>query len=92
MSAAGSQRQRTELAWLRMTLSSWAMAVLTARTTFPAGLIVVAGPAALTAIAHARRRRLGEDAAPAALRRETAMLLAVACAALVAAAALAGRV
>jgi lysylphosphatidylglycerol synthetase-like protein (DUF2156 family) len=75
----GLQEQRTELAWLRTMLSSWAVAVLTARTAFPIGIIAVSGPMAVTVIAHARRRRLREEGTPPALTRTVAMLLAVAC-------------
>jgi lysylphosphatidylglycerol synthetase-like protein (DUF2156 family) len=77
--SGGLQRQRTELAWLRTILSSWAVAVLTARTAFPVGIIAVFGPVAVTAIAHVRRRRLREDGTPPALTRTVAALLAVAC-------------
>jgi uncharacterized membrane protein YidH (DUF202 family) len=83
---SGLQRQRTELAWLRTVLSSWAVAALTARTAFPIGIVALTGPVAVTAIAHARRRRLREDGAPAPLSRTVAMLLAVACVVITAAA------
>jgi lysylphosphatidylglycerol synthetase-like protein (DUF2156 family) len=75
----GLQRQRTELAWLRTMLSSWAVAVLTARTAFPIGIVAVTGPVAVTVIAHARRRRLGQEATPPPLPRALALLLTVAC-------------
>jgi hypothetical protein len=75
----GLPGQRTELAWLRTILSSWAVAALAARTAFPIGVIAVAGPVAVTVIAHARRRRLRQDGAPPPLPRTVAMLLAVAC-------------
>ena len=75
----GLQRQRTELAWLRTMLSSWAVAVLTARTAFPIGIVAVTGPVAVTVIAHARRRRLRHEKTPPPLSRTLALLLAVAC-------------
>jgi hypothetical protein len=80
VSGSGLQRQRTELAWLRTVLSSWAVAALTARTAFPVGIVAVTGPVAVTVIAHARRRRLRENAVPPTLSRTAAVLLAVACA------------
>jgi hypothetical protein len=78
----GLQGQRTELSWLRTTLSSWAVAVLTARMAFPVGVLVLTGPVAVTVIAHRRRRRLKRTGTPAALDRGTAILMAVACAAI----------
>lgn len=77
--SAGLQRQRTELAWLRTMLSSWAVAVLTARVAFPVGIIAVTGPVAVTAIAHARRRRLSAEGTPPALPCGVALLVAAAC-------------
>lgn len=79
MSASGLQSQRTELAWLRTVLSSWAVAALTARMAFPVGIIAVTGPVAVTVIAHARRRRLRKKGVPPELSRRAAVLLAVAC-------------
>ena len=76
----GLQGQRTELAWLRMTLSSWTVTALTVRLAFPLGLLAVTGPLALTAVAHARRRRLRAGGTPPALSRRVAMLTAAACA------------
>lgn len=84
----GLQRERTELAWLRTMLSSWAVAVLTARVAFPVGVIAVAGPVAVTVIAHRRRRRLSGGGTPPSLPRGTAVLLAAACALIGVAAAL----
>jgi uncharacterized membrane protein YidH (DUF202 family) len=77
--SAGLQRQRTELAWLRTMLASWAVAVLTTRMAFPLGVIAMTGPVAVTAIAHARRRRLNRDGPPPTLPRSVAMLVAAAC-------------
>jgi hypothetical protein len=76
--SSGLQGQRTELTWMRTTLSSWAVAVLTARMAFPVGVIAVTGPVAITAIAHARRRRLRTSGPPPPLSRGTALLLSVA--------------
>jgi lysylphosphatidylglycerol synthetase-like protein (DUF2156 family) len=86
--SGGLQSERTELAWLRTMLSSWAVAVLTARTAFPVGMIAVTGPVAVTVIAHRRRRRLAEAGTPPSLRPATAILLAAACAAIAVTAAL----
>lgn len=80
--SSGLQSQRTELAWLRTMLSSWAVAVLTARVAFPVGIIAVTGPVAVTVIAHRRRRRLAGESTPLALSRGTAILVAAACAAI----------
>lgn len=79
MSTSGLQRQRTELAWLRTVLASWAVAALTARMAFPVGIVAVTGPVAVTVVAHARRRRLRERSVPPALSRTAAVFLAVAC-------------
>lgn len=84
---SGLQGQRTELAWLRTMLSSWAVAVLTARVAFPVGIIALTGPVAVTAIGHARRRWL-RDEPPPALSRVVAALMVTACAGIVVAAAL----
>ncbi|MGH3374124.1 MAG: hypothetical protein ACRDP6_05250 [Actinoallomurus sp.] len=77
--SAGLQGQRTELAWLRTMLSSWAVAVLTTRVAFPLGAIALTGPVAVTAIAHARRRRLSGDGTPPVLPWSVAMLMTAAC-------------
>lgn len=76
---SGLQSQRTELAWLRTMLSSWAVAVLTARVAFPVGIIAMTGPVAVTVIAHRRRRRLAGGGTPPSLSRGTAVLAAAAC-------------
>jgi hypothetical protein len=72
----GLQTQRTELTWSRTTLSSWAVAALTARVAFPAGIIAVIGPVAVTALAHARRRRLRTGDPPPVLSRRAVLLVA----------------
>lgn len=79
VTGSGLQSQRTELAWLRTVLSSWAVAALTARMAFPAGIVAVTGPVAVTVIAHARRRRLREAPVPPTLSRTAAALLVLAC-------------
>ena len=76
---SGLQRQRTDLAWLRVILASWAVVVLAARVALPVGVLALAGPVALTAIAQTRRRRLRDDGAPPALSRGMAVLMAAAC-------------
>jgi len=80
VNASGLQCQRTELAWLRTMLSSWAVAALTARTAFPVGIVALTGPMAVTVLAHLRRRRLREDGTPPPLPRAVALFMAVACA------------
>jgi lysylphosphatidylglycerol synthetase-like protein (DUF2156 family) len=77
--SSGLQSQRTELAWLRTMLSSWALAVLTARVAFPVGIVAVTGPIAVTLIAHRRRRRLAGDGTPPSLSGRTAIFAAAAC-------------
>ena len=77
--SGGLQQQRTELAWLRTMLSSWMVAVLTTRVAFPLGIIAMTGPVAVTAIAHARRRRLSREGTPPVLPRSVATLVAAAC-------------
>ena len=75
----GLQRQRTELSWLRTTLSAWAVAALLVRLDFPVGVLAVTGPVAVTMIASAQRRRLGEADAGGTLTRRAALLLTAAC-------------
>jgi hypothetical protein len=76
---SGLQRQRTDLAWLRLVLASWAVVVLTARVALPVGVLALIGPLAVTAVAQARRRRLRDDATPSALSRGVAVLMVAAC-------------
>jgi hypothetical protein len=76
----GLQRQRTELAWLRTTLSAWAVAALMVRLDFPVGVLAVTGPVAVTVIASAQRRRLANGDAVRALTRRWALLVTAACA------------
>ncbi|GAB2800750.1 hypothetical protein GCM10027176_00960 [Actinoallomurus bryophytorum] len=77
--SAGLQRQRTDLAWLRLVLASWAVVVLTARVALPVGVLALMGPVAVTAIAQARRRRLRGDGTPPTLSRGAAVLMVAAC-------------
>jgi hypothetical protein len=77
--SAGLQRQRTDLAWLRLILASWAVVVLTARVALPVGVLALMGPVAVTAIAQSRRRRLRGDGTPPTLSRAVAVLMVVAC-------------
>jgi lysylphosphatidylglycerol synthetase-like protein (DUF2156 family) len=76
---SGLQRQRTDLSWLRLVLASWAVVVVTARVALPVGLLALVGPAAVTAVAQSRRRRLRGDGTPPALSRGSAVLMMVAC-------------
>jgi hypothetical protein len=43
------------------------------------GVLALAGPVAVTAIAQTRRRRLRDDGAPPVLSRGVAVLMAAAC-------------
>ena len=76
---SGLQRQRTDLAWLRLILASWAVVVIAARVALPVGVLALMGPVAVTAVAQVRRRRLKDDGTPPALSRGVAVLMAVAC-------------
>lgn len=78
--SSGLQVQRTELAWTRTTLASWALALLTAKIAFPAGTLALAGPVVVSAIAYRRRRRLRSEPPPPSLSRAEAGMLALACA------------
>lgn len=78
--SSGLQVQRTELAWARTTLASWALALLTAKIAFPAGTLALAGPAVVSAIAYRRRRWLRSGHPPPSLSHAEAGLLALACA------------
>lgn len=77
--SSGLQVQRTELAWLRTSLSCWAVALLTAKIAFPYGAISLAGPVVVSAINYGRWRRLRHDFPPPRLSRAEAGLLTVAC-------------
>jgi len=77
--SAGLQSQRTELAWLRTTLSAGGATAIAARGAFPVALLALAGPVAVTLVAHARRRRLAEEGVPPALTAAQAMPVAAAC-------------
>jgi hypothetical protein len=86
--SSGLQSQRTELAWLRTTLSAWAVTAIAARVDLPVGMLAVAGPVAVTLIAYARRRRLREKVLPPALAPAEAAPVAAACVLIALAAAL----
>jgi Mg2+/citrate symporter len=75
----GLQVQRTELAWVRTTLSCWAVALLTTKIAFPYGALSLAGPTIVSAINYMRWRRLREDHPPRRLSVAEAGLLTVAC-------------
>ncbi|MCO6007642.1 DUF202 domain-containing protein [Actinoallomurus purpureus] len=78
--SSGLQAQRTELAWLRTTLSSWAVGLLALKIAFPVGAVALLGPLAVTVVAHRRRRRLRAYGVPPPLSRAEGMLVAGACA------------
>jgi uncharacterized membrane protein YidH (DUF202 family) len=86
--SSGLQSQRTELAWLRTTLSAWAVTAILTRVNFLVGMFAIAGPVAVTLIAHARRRRLREERLPSTLAPAEAMTVAAACVLIALAAAL----
>jgi uncharacterized membrane protein YidH (DUF202 family) len=86
--SSGLQSQRTELAWLRTTLSAWAVTAIAARVNFLVGMFAVAGPVAVTLIAHARRQRLRKERLPPALAPAEAVTVTVACVLIALAAAL----
>ncbi|WP_329255831.1 DUF202 domain-containing protein [Actinoallomurus sp. NBC_01490] len=77
--SSGLQPQRTELAWLRTTLSAWAVTAITARVALPVGMFAVAGPVVVSLVAYARRRRLKEKEPPPALGPAEAAAVAAAC-------------
>jgi hypothetical protein len=77
--SSGLQVQRTELAWLRTTLSCWAVALLTAKIAFPLGTLALAGPIIISAINYGRWRRLRGEYPPSRLSYAEAGLLTVAC-------------
>jgi Mg2+/citrate symporter len=77
--SSGLQVQRTELAWLRTTLSGWAVALLTAKIAFPYGTLALAGPIIVSAVNYGRWRQLRDEYPPPRLSRTGAGLLTVAC-------------
>ncbi len=77
---SGLQAERTELAWLRTMLSSWATTLIALKVVFPAGVLSLIAPVALTVIACGRRRRLKGAGSPPALHRGVAAAVAGACA------------
>ncbi|WP_433182047.1 DUF202 domain-containing protein [Actinoallomurus sp. CA-150999] len=62
--SSGLQAQRTELAWLRTTLSCWAVGLLAFKIAFPVGAAALLGPVTLTVVAYRRRRLLRTEAPP----------------------------
>lgn len=77
--SSGLQGERTELAWLRTTLASWAAALITLRAVFPSGAVALVGSATVTVVACVRRRRLSEPGVPAVLSIGVALFLSCAC-------------
>jgi hypothetical protein len=77
--SSGLQVQRTELAWLRTTLSCWAVALLAAKIAFPYGVLALAGPVVVSAITYRRWLRLRSDYPPPGLSAAEAFLLTAAC-------------
>ncbi|MFL6052644.1 MAG: DUF202 domain-containing protein [Actinoallomurus sp.] len=77
--SSGLQAQRTELTWLRTTLSCWAVGLLTLKIAFPVGAVALLGPLIVTVVAYRRRRRLRAYGEPPALSPAEAALLAGAC-------------
>lgn len=76
---SGLQVQRTELSWLRTTLSCWAVALLTTKIAFPYGAVALGGPVIVSAINYVRWRRLRSDHPPPRLSPAEAGLLTFAC-------------
>jgi hypothetical protein len=77
--SSGLQAQRTELSWLRMTLTAWGVAVLAVRVDPAVAPLVLAGPVTVSVVAHTRRRRLAKAEVPPALTAAEALPVAVAC-------------
>lgn len=77
--SSGLQAERTELAWRRTALSSWAVALLATKTAFPVGAAAFAGPLTLTVIFFVRRRRLRSVGEPPSLSPTEAALATLAC-------------
>ena len=80
--SSGLQAERTELAWLRTTLSCWAVGLIALKIVFPVGAPVLLGPMIVTVVAHRRRRRLRARGVPSPLSRTEGMLVAAACVAI----------
>ncbi|MEV0404704.1 DUF202 domain-containing protein [Actinoallomurus sp. NPDC050550] len=66
--SSGLQAQRTELAWLRTTLSCWAVGLLAFKIAFPVGAVALLAPVTLTVVAYRRRRLLRTDVPPSMSR------------------------
>jgi hypothetical protein len=77
--SSGLQGERTELAWLRTALASWAAALITTRAAFPLGAIALLASITVTVVAGVRRRRLKDPGAPPALSYKAALALTCAC-------------
>lgn len=77
--SSGLQAQRTELTWLRTTLSCWAVGLLALKIAFPVGAMALLGPLMVTVVAYRRRRRLRAYGEPPPLSPVDAALIAGAC-------------
>jgi uncharacterized membrane protein YidH (DUF202 family) len=77
--SAGLQGERTELAWARTALSSWAVGLLALKGGLPWSMLALVAPITVTGIARARRRHLRDAAVPAPLHEGAAVLAAAAC-------------
>ncbi|WP_460353063.1 DUF202 domain-containing protein [Actinoallomurus acanthiterrae] len=77
--SSGLQAQRTELAWMRTTLSCWAVGLLAFKIAFPVGAVALLAPVTLTIVAYRRRRLLRADGAPPPMSRVQGVLAVGTC-------------